>query len=72
MHHGFHQLNTACEKIKLELINIKDGPVCIQTHEIVKQLLQEKSNWTSRRSNSGLPRLIRSIARGAAGDNPSR
>ena len=64
MHHGFNHLDRACEKLQLELISIKDGPACIHTHAIVKQLLQEKSNGTSRGSNSGLPRLIRSTARG--------
>ena len=72
MHQRLYHLNRACEKIKLELISIIDGPVSVHTHAIVKQLLQEQPNGTSRGSNSGLPRLIRSIARGGGRRQPTK
>ena len=64
MHQGLYHSKRASKTNKLELISIQDGPVSVHTHAIVKQLLQEQPNGTSRGSNSGLPSLIRGIAKG--------
>ena len=64
VHQRLRHLKRACKKIKLKLIRIEDGPVGVHTHAVVKQLLQEQPDGPSGGCNSGLPRLVGSIAWG--------
>ena len=40
VHQRLHHLHRACKKAELQLIRIKNGPVGIHAHAVVKQLLQ--------------------------------
>ena len=64
MQQRFHNLHRACEKAELKLVRIKNGPVAIHTHAVVKQLLQQQPNGPSRGHNCGFPRLVGCIAWG--------
>ena len=64
MQQRFHNLHRACEKAELKLVRIKNGPVAIHTHAVVKQLLQQQPNGPSRGHNFGFPRRVRCIAWG--------
>ena len=65
-------MSWASEKVKLELICVENGPLSVHTHAMVMQLLKEQPDGPSGGGDRGFPRLIRSIARGGAGDKPPR
>ena len=69
VHQRLHNLHWACDTFQLELISIVNGPCSVHTHAIVMQLLQEQPDGSSGGSNSGFPRLVRSIARGEQATN---
>ena len=64
MHQRLHHLSWASEEVQLELVGIFNDPRSVHTHAVIMELLKEQPNGSNRGSNSGLPRLVRSIARG--------
>ena len=72
MHQRFQHLSWACEEVQLELVGIFNDPPSVHAHAVVMKLLKKQPNGPSRGGNSGLPRLVGSIARGGAGGKPPR
>ena len=71
MQQRFHKLHRACEKAELKLVRIKNGPVAIHTHAVVKKLQQQQQpNGPSRGHNCRFPRLVGRIAWGAGDKLP--
>ena len=64
VHQWFLHLCWACEEIQLELVGIFNDPPSVHAHAVVMKLLKKQPNRPSRGGNSGLPRLVRRIARG--------